>query len=125
MLLPGRLYETSDARFQRRLEPPRHLVIMQSTEATDQVTAEMTAEATLHLSPAMKRLISVLDEQMTRRQLQEALRLKHDEHFRRAYLLPAIDARLIELILPDTPRSQSQAYRLTALGIAEKARIDF
>jgi len=44
--------------------------------------------------------------------------LKNDEHFRKAYLLPALDAGLVEMTLPDKPRSSKQKYRLTAKGEA-------
>ena len=53
---------------------------------------------------------------MTRQQLQAALDLKDDEHFRKAYLLPAIQAGLIEMTIPDKPRSSKQRYRLTPKG---------
>ena len=52
---------------------------------------------------------------MTRQQLKEALGLKDDEHFREAYLLPALEAGLIEMTIPDKPRSK-QKYRLTDKG---------
>ncbi len=53
---------------------------------------------------------------MTRKQMQEALDLKGADHFRNAYLLPAIEAGLIEMTLPDKPQSRLQKYRLTASG---------
>ena len=53
---------------------------------------------------------------MTRQQLQAAIRLKDDEHFRKAYLLPALEAGLIEMTIPDKPRSSRQKYRLTEKG---------
>ncbi|WP_342774341.1 Fic family protein [Desulfobotulus mexicanus] len=53
---------------------------------------------------------------MTRQQLKEALGLKDNEHFRKAYLLPALNAGLIEMTLPDKPRSSKQKYRLTDKG---------
>lgn len=53
---------------------------------------------------------------MKRRELQAALGLSHEEHFRNAYLLPAIEAGLIEMTIPDKPRSSKQRYRLTDRG---------
>ena len=58
---------------------------------------------------------------MTRQQLKEALGLKGDEHFRKAYLLPALDVGLIEMTIPDMPRS-SKKYRLTDKGRQVVAR---
>ena len=60
------------------------------------------------------RLVQVLVGEMTRQQLQQALGLKDDDHFRKAYLQPALDAGLIEMTVPDKPRSSRQKYRLPA-----------
>jgi ATP-dependent DNA helicase RecG len=46
------------------------------------------------------------------------LGLRHEDHFRQAYLLPALEAGLIERTIPDKPRSRLQRYRLTARGKA-------
>ena len=54
---------------------------------------------------------------MTRQDLRKALGLKNDEHFRKAYLLPALQAGLIEMTIPDKPRSRNQRYRLTPEGL--------
>ena len=55
---------------------------------------------------------------MTRREMREALLLKGDDNFRRLYLVPALEAGVIEMTIPDKPRSRSQKYRLTAKGTA-------
>ena len=55
---------------------------------------------------------------MTRREIQAALALKHEDHFREMYLVPALDSRLIEMTIPDKPRSSNQQYRLTPAGRA-------
>ena len=62
------------------------------------------------------RLLQAISGEMTRRGLRAALGLKNDEHFRRAYLLPALHAGLIERTIPDKPRSRNQRYRLTLMG---------
>ena len=53
---------------------------------------------------------------MTRQHIQEALGLKHRVHFNNTYLLPALEAGLIEMTIPDKPRSSRQRYRLTPAG---------
>ena len=80
----------------------------------DTVTAS-TPEVAPEVTPEVK-LLSVLTGEMTRLQLKEALGLKDDEHFRKAYLLPALEAGLIEMTIPDKPRSSKQKYRLTGKG---------
>ena len=77
------------------------------TSSTPEVAPEVTPEV---------RLLSVFAGEMTRQQLKEALGLKDDEHFRKAYLLPALEAGLIEMTIPDKPRSSKQKYRLTDKG---------
>ena len=62
------------------------------------------------------RLLQALSGTMTRHDLQCSLGLKNGEYFRKAYLLPALRAGLIEMTVPDKPRSQHQRYRLTPKG---------
>ncbi len=59
---------------------------------------------------------------MKRTEIQAALQLKHEDHFRKAYLRPALDKGLIEMTIPDKPRSRLQKYRLTPSGKQVLAR---
>lgn len=59
---------------------------------------------------------------MSRQELQWALGLKDDEHFREANLQPALQAGLIDLTIPDKPTSRLQRYRLAEKGRALSAR---
>ena len=63
-------------------------------------------------------LLSRIEGEMTRQALQDALGLTNREHFRKAYLAPALEQGLVEMTQPDKPNSRSQRYRLTALGQA-------
>jgi ATP-dependent DNA helicase RecG len=54
--------------------------------------------------------------EMTRQQIQSALGLKGEEHFRVAYLKPALEMGVVEMTLLDKPTSCNQRYRLTAIG---------
>lgn len=83
-------------------------------KVTEQVTGEVPGEVT----GEVWRLLSVMAGEMKRAELQQALGLKHEEHFRDAYLLPAIAAQVIEMTQPDKPRSSKQRYRLTERGLA-------
>ena len=51
-----------------------------------------------------------------REELQARLEIKERNYFRKAYLSPAIKAGLLEMTLPDKPRSKNQKYRLTPAG---------
>jgi hypothetical protein len=59
-----------------------------------------------------------MEGEMSREEIQQALGLKDRKSFRTSYLLPAMDAGLIEMTMPDKPSSRSQKYRLTADGKA-------
>ncbi|GKT06872.1 hypothetical protein DSTSK_01770 [Desulforhabdus sp. TSK] len=83
------------------------MILDSVTTSTPEVAQEVTPEV---------RLLSVLTGEMPRQQLKEALGLKDNEHFRKAYLLPALEAGLIEMTIPDKPRSSKQKYRLTDKG---------
>ena len=56
---------------------------------------------------------------MNRKALQAALGLKDTEHFRKSYIQPALEAGLIEMTIPDKPRSKKQKYQLTEKGQKE------
>jgi ATP-dependent DNA helicase RecG len=57
-------------------------------------------------------------EPISRAELQKALALSDREHFSKEYLQPAIAVGLIEMTIPDKPRSSKQKYRLTTLAKA-------
>jgi len=54
--------------------------------------------------------------EMTRREIQGKLGLKDEKHFRENYQQAALNLGLIEMTIPDKPRSRRQKYRLTPSG---------
>jgi ATP-dependent DNA helicase RecG len=105
---PAPLFETDDDRLSFVIHLPRHPLALVPTAGGSEVTGEVTGE--------VERLLRAVVGEMSRQQIQSALALKSEEHFRTAYLKPALVAKVIEMTLPDTPRSSKQRYRLTALG---------
>ena len=102
---PAPRFETDDDRLACVVRLPAHpLAKRPATEVTGEVTGEV------------ERLVLALEGEMSRKQLQGALSLAHEDHFRAAYLLPALQVRLVEMTLPDKPKSSKQRYRLTAKG---------
>ncbi|WP_333482949.1 Fic family protein [Serratia liquefaciens] len=59
---------------------------------------------------------------MSREEIQHALQLQDRKSFRERYLRPALNARLIEMTLPEKPNSRLQKYRLTAQGASLQRR---
>ena len=109
---PDPIFHTDDDRTFFMVEFPVHHTFVDSMNqrAIKEVTAEVTAE--------VKRLLKIIKGDHSRKELLEMLGLKHAEHFRKAYLFPAIDAGLVEMTRPDKPKSRLQKYRLTKTGQA-------
>ena len=80
------------------------------------IAPHVTPHETPHVTPHVERLIAALQGEMSRAELMDALGLADRRHFARTYLQPCFDAGLVEMTLPDSPRSRTQRYRLTVLG---------
>ena len=76
----------------------------------------VTGEVTGEVAGEVARLLAVLSVPMKRTEIQNLLGLKHEDHFREAYLTPALTAGLVEMTIPNKPTSRLQKYRLTAKG---------
>ncbi len=106
---PAPLFETDDDRSAYVIRLPVHpLAQVPADQITDQVTMDVTMEVTA--------LLRVVKGDMRRQELQAAMGLKNADHFRKAYVLPAIAAGYVEMTLPNQPNSRPQRYRLTAKG---------
>ena len=81
------------------------------------VAALSTPEVTLEVTLEVKKLLSILKGEMSRKDIQQKLGLKDEKHFREAYQQPAVAAGLIEMTIPDKPNSRLQKYRITEKGI--------
>ena len=79
---------------------------------------EVTPEVAPEVAPEVEAVVSVLEGEMTRSELQEKLGIKDAEDIRSRYLKPALNSGLVEMTKPDTPKSRLQAYRLSAAGRA-------
>ncbi|MCF6319822.1 MAG: putative DNA binding domain-containing protein [Proteobacteria bacterium] len=82
-----------------------------------QLKNQSTMEVTTEVTTEVKKLILNCKGEQTRNQLQQILGLKESEHFRKAYIKPAIEQGLLEMTIPDKPNSSKQKYRLTEKGI--------
>ena len=82
------------------------------------VTPHDAPHVTPHVTPQVAGLFEVLQGEMSRMELMQALGLKDRMHFSKGYLTPALSEGFIELTIPDKPKSRLQRYRLTAKGQA-------
>ena len=77
------------------------LLAIEQTVNTDQVRDQV------------KSLLAVMGDQWwSRQQLMDKLGLSHRPTFRENYLNPALEADLIEMQNPESPRSPKQKYRI-------------
>jgi len=83
--------------------------------ASSQVTGEVTGE--------VERVVLVIQGEMKRVEIQSALGLRHEDYFREAYLIPALQANCITMTIPDKPKSSRQKYRLTDKGYELQAHL--
>ena len=67
-------------------------------------------------TPQVRRLVSMLDGEMSRRDILRALGLRDRKWLRERYLLPALRCGYVEMTRPDAPNARNQRYRLTARG---------
>ncbi len=86
-------------------------------QVTGEVTGKVTGEVTGEVADEVRKLLDVLSPKpLTRAEAQDALRLAGQANFRDRYLVPALEAGLIERTIPDKPTSRLQKYRLTEKG---------
>ena len=71
-----------------------------------------------YVTDQVAKLLALLRETpKTATELMAELGLSHRPTFRQNYLRPAMDAGLVEMTRPKTPRAKNQKYRLVARGI--------
>lgn len=95
---------------------PAVLPTRQGSEKNLQGKERLTPHLTPHVTPHVWKLLTVMKGAEDRDTLQEKLGLKARKNFRLLYLAPSLKDGLIEMTIPDKPRSREQKYRLTAKG---------
>jgi predicted HTH transcriptional regulator len=83
---------------------------------SDLVTEHVTEHVTEQVTEQVESLISIMDKEYSRADLMQKLNLTHREYFRAEYIQKAVEQGIIELTIPDKPKSSKQKYRLTQKG---------
>lgn len=87
--------------------------------STEPVTPQVADHVTDHVTDHVVKLIKALGKtEMSRPEIMDVMELKHRQSFTSNYLKPSIDLDLVEMTIPDRPKSIKQKYRLTAKGIS-------
>lgn len=86
-------------------------MLSQIDKILDEVSEQITADNE-QLPEHIQRLLGVMEYDMayTGKALMEKLGLKSKEGFRRNYLIPAIEMKLIRMTVPEQPRNRNQRY---------------
>ena len=122
---PAPEFETDEERsyFITRLPVHPQTIREDSPEASNDHEGSSTPQATphdeqvtAHVTPQVAQLLRTARGESVREELQVRLEITERNYFRKAYLTPAIKAGLLEMTLPDKPRSKNQKYRLTPAG---------
>ena len=81
-------------------------------KTTDQDNDQVTVQDSDQDKNPVEKLLSVLgDNVLSATEIMERLNLVHKPTFRKNYLNPALEAKLIERTIPDKPNSKNQKYR--------------
>jgi len=85
----------------------------------ESMTTEVSISATEQVSEQVRLLLSCLQQgPLGGREAMKCAGLNHRPTFLYDYLQPAIQAGFVEMTQPDSPKSPTQKYRLTAKGRA-------
>lgn len=84
----------------------------------DEVVPEDTMQDSMQVTMQVEQLIQNMQGELTQDELQEVIKIKNRDYFRKAYINVALNAELIEMTIPDKPNSRLQKYRLTTKGLA-------
>jgi ATP-dependent DNA helicase RecG len=116
MMKYGKAYGGADPQmiegdvFRIIVKVPEFQQIMGFESQSGQLTPEVT--------PEVKKMLSIMQGEMTRGEIQGKLGLKDEKHFRESYQQVGVKLGLIEMTIPDKPRSSKQKYRVTEKGRA-------
>lgn len=117
---PAPEFESDDERSYFMVRLPVHpAALAVEAAATLQVTEQggtSRDHVTPHVTPHVQELLSAICSAQSRTEIMATLGLKDRMHFAKEYLQPALKADLIEMTIPDKPKSVKQKYRLTAAG---------
>lgn len=88
------------------------LEIILDTLKETTVVGKTGDDGTASLSTSVKKLLDAMgDEELSAAEIMGRLELSHRPTFRKNYLNPALDQKLIEMTIPDKPSSRNQKYR--------------
>ena len=96
----------------------KRVSLLRPNAATAQVTAPVTAPVAAPVNDYVRRLLDLLESNgaLGNADILHAFELKSRRRLRETYIHPALKDGLIEMTIPDKPRSRLQKYQLTPKG---------
>lgn len=89
-----------------------HFVVIFRLPEEKRMTSHDTHQDTMHdtmqVTPQVEQLLAVCKTPLSRQEIQDQLKLRNRDYFRKNYLKPALDVGLIERTIPEAPRSKFQ-----------------
>jgi ATP-dependent DNA helicase RecG len=79
-------------------------------------SSPITPHDTPHVTPHVEKLLLCCEKPAGREQLQEKLGIRDRKYFYKTFLKPAVKTGLLEMTIPEKPRSKLQKYQLTEAG---------
>lgn len=101
-------------------EKEADLVPSEGEQVGEQVKSRAIEEIKARPSKFVVRLLKKMNGEMTVLEMKAAVKLGGRRNFLERYLSPAVNAGLVEMTQPDSPRSPTQRYRLTDKGRAAR-----
>ena len=86
--------------------------------STEQVPNKLSNSLHIKNVSIAKLVIAIGTQEMSVRQMMEAVGLKHRPTFLENYLNPSVANGYVRLLYPDSPRHPRQKYLLTVKGLA-------
>ncbi|MDR2884847.1 MAG: Fic family protein [Deferribacteraceae bacterium] len=80
-------------------------------EVTLEAVSSFVSKPQIQLPAEVERLLSVLQTELSIGELQDKLGVADRRTFKKRYLAPALELKVVELTLPDKPKSRLQKYR--------------
>ena len=90
-----------------------HRVAVRQKRSVTQLVTQSVIQSN---DPLHRLVMALLNGSLSALDLRKAFAIKHRYYFHRKYLRPALERGLIELTIPDKPKSRLQRYRLTESG---------
>ena len=88
----------------------------ESRPESGQETRQETRHETRQVTGQVKKIVLAIKGNMSRKEIQDKLKLKARENFEQNYLKPSIYLDFIEMTIPEKPNSRLQKYRITDKG---------